>query len=88
MKMITVNVTQQHIDDGERMECKTCPIALALNEQHPMPKPWRVGNTTSRWREETPFGWCRLPLAAQTFIGDFDFQRPVQPFTFEMEVPE
>jgi hypothetical protein len=32
MKIIKVQVTQEHIDRGKRDRCQDCPVALALSE--------------------------------------------------------
>jgi hypothetical protein len=88
MKTITVSVEQGHIEAGLRQDCRRCPIAIALNEQHPMPSVWRVGHSWARWRDADPFKSSLLPIKAVEFIMCFDSARPVEPFTFEMEVAE
>ncbi len=80
---MTIHVTQAHIDAGERAVCSACPIALALG------KPYLVG---AEWiyRRVAPFKLeraAKLPCAAWDFIAAFDRSQPVQPFSFEVEIP-
>lgn len=90
---LTVNVTQAHIDEGQKCSCGQCPIALALYEQHPPAKDcyWSVCTVgTLLWRQLTTVTWktiakYSIPREARVFIRRFDVGNPVEPFTFEME---
>lgn len=81
---ITVNVTQKHIDEGQRMRCTSCPIALALNEQHPRPGVWSVNGLVAAVRGNSWESYA-LPLLALDFICSFDVGAPVKPLTLELE---
>jgi hypothetical protein len=88
MKTITVNVTQKNIDEGKHHQCQFCPIAKALQDKGyplaqvrtyyidlygPVTKMDQVLDTTKEIR---------------SFITKFDNSEAVQPFTFELEVPD
>lgn len=80
---LTVNVTQQHIQKGTRNDCRRCPVALALNEQHPCENGWRVSWLYAR-RDPSVLG-AKLPENAQRFVTKFDDgKRNVEPFTFDL----
>ena len=83
--IVTVNVTAEHIEHGERLQCTTCPVALALNEQLPVGAPWRVDNGTLT-AITGKFG--NMPLSVRQFVSSFDSQVRVAPFSFEIDVPE
>lgn len=82
--MITVNVTQAHIDAGVRSTSDRCPIALALLEA-------QGGGFASVGLGEcalAPAGSpgittrYQLPAAAMHFIRRFDTGAAVEPLTF------
>lgn len=82
---LTVHVTQSHIDRGVRCKCRSCPIALALQEQHPRDdeREWATdGNEVFTGYKPVAI----LPPFARRFVDWFDLGRPVAPFTFELEL--
>lgn len=81
---ITVEVTQDDIDHGRRMECKHCPVAIAVC-RIPGCENYQVG--TRYVRRSCGIG-ILMPPEAISFIRDFDCQQPVKPLTFELEIPE
>jgi hypothetical protein len=80
---LTVSVEQSHIDRGERNSCCACPIALAMNEQHPRDSSWRIGLATAciGWTGRASY----LPPRAIKFVRSFDDKKEVKPFTFRLE---
>jgi hypothetical protein len=77
---LTVKVEQEHIDAGEARDALNCPIARALNEQHPRPGSWAVDQY-----EVWAFGTNRTlrpSRRAKRFIRDVDAKKPVRPSTF------
>jgi len=79
---ITVQVTDRHIANGHKSSCSFCPVALALTEVG-----WRgivVG--TDSFAVDSGALTIPLPKIAQDFISDFDHDRPVKPFDFEIPV--
>lgn len=73
MKVYRIDVTTDDIRRGVRGDERACPIAHAWNRA-----------TNGGLSLYLPFD--NLPAVAQTFLRDFDAGRPVEPFTFEMEV--
>jgi hypothetical protein len=73
--MITIQVTQDDIDNGVRLSGSWCPIALAcirtigLNYDQIWQNYWSQGNMTENVRN---------------FVIAFDKKQPVQPFSFEL----
>lgn len=80
---LAVNVTQEHINQVRRTcSFSACPIAVALNEQHPCPSvPWWVGDLVASGGP----GRYRLPSSARAFVSAFDADEDVAPFAFELE---
>jgi hypothetical protein len=77
---LTVKVEQEHIDEGRARDALNCPIARALNEQHPRPGDWAVHKD-----EVWAFGTNRTlrpSRRAKRFIRDVDAKKPVRPSTF------
>lgn len=89
MKKIVVNVTAKDIREGERADCRHCPIARALSR--------RLGGcpvrvlTHSFMYLRSRAGWAHgkstLPERAQDFIYSFDMNQEVRPFRFTLNVP-
>jgi hypothetical protein len=84
---ITVIVTQEDIDAGERAQCEACPVALALRRNTPQrafvgaSRVW-IGDDIETERE----GW--LPKDAVMFVHNFDsgHRDDCAPFSFELEL--
>ena len=81
-----INVTQDHIDRGQRQNCEECPIALAVKEQFP-DKVWNISVEEELfidWKDG-PYGESFIfPEIASAFIVDFDNNQPVGPFSFKV----
>ncbi len=82
-----INVTQAHIDRGREGDCRLCPIALAI---HDATGDW--GYSVSRryvlkMSHIENKSWV-LPEKARDFILHFDMGVFVQPFSFEIDLPE
>lgn len=74
-----IKVTQADIDAGEMQNCHWCPISHAVRRAYPESKV-RIGNLTMAVDNK---GYD-LPVEAKYFIGEFDADRPVTPFEFEI----
>jgi hypothetical protein len=73
--MITIQVTQDDIDNGVRLSGKLCPIALACLRTIGM----NYAEVFDLW------GWCNdIPTEVQDFVLAFDRDLPVQPFSFTL----
>ena len=87
MNKLTVTVTQDHINDGQKTSSTRCPIALAIHEQNPKLKLVSVGAwTATMWIDNNKYKIGKLPPLAQDFVGDFDRlgRHNVRPISFEM----
>ena len=95
--LLTVHVTQGHIDDGRPCSAEACPIALAvtrllLGEGSGYRVHVESGTITILARPHHVGTGCdalvaawRMPGSARQFAADFDFCDPVAPFTFAAE---
>ena len=81
---LTVIVNQEHIIKGEKATCDKCPIALALNEQHPREIMWCVDpDSASNGSFENEERYL-LPAKARDFMTRFDDGEEVKPFSFKL----
>jgi len=83
-----IQVTQDDIDAGIPRSCRRCPIAKALDR---MNVPYFSILTefvawSALYYDEKNISI--LPTEALSFIQDFDHDRPVKPFEFELADPE
>lgn len=87
--MARITVTQAFIDAGERGECKSCPIALAI-QIHVKPEVTvMVDDATIDFETlNGDYTWRRLPDAAKAFVSAFDNSEPCGPFEFELAIPK
>lgn len=84
---MTIHVTQDDIDNGVACNTGLCPIAHAIRRAVPGSY-WYVGSVEVFHRD---LNGCRcdemdLPVPACEFISAFDEGRPVNPFSFELEI--
>ena len=74
-----IEVTQEDIDNGEKLSETNCAVALAINSC--MGIEWAfVGAKTV----DLGFDKIELPIEVQHFIENFDNDFPVKPFSFEL----
>lgn len=81
-----VNVTEEDIRDGARLDTECCPVALALERQFGLGWVYVdelkidgvVGN------DGPEFGCYLNPPEVVEFIDAFDNERPVKPFSFTL----
>lgn len=88
----TIHVTQGDIDEGIPTLPLHCPIARAAHRECTNPD-ITIGGYTFAWPltgPRTPTGQTNveLPPSARMFVLDFDRNRSVEPFSFEIELPE
>lgn len=77
-----INITQEHINRGQKCRAHRCPMALAVQDQLNL-SPGLVAVT-----QYTLYIDCKaltLPPAASNFVKSFDAGREVSPFTFEVK---
>lgn len=96
MDKIKIQVTQEDINKGISGNCTECPIALAVLRALPHFQMVRVGHDMihcwvfaedkekGRWHYNAGNRTYDIPREAQDFIRDYDRDRPVEPFEFEI----
>ena len=86
---MNIQVTQEHIANGEQNSCVACPVALAIREHVGEGVIIFVSDTTVqlvRYPKRTRKK--RLAKAATAFIRNFDTNDlTVGPFEFEFHIP-
>lgn len=87
MKKHTIRVTQRHIDQGKRNCPYGCMVALAIEEAIPGSWPTVDGATVllSLGSQDSRID---LPAIARDAIDKYDDGQEVEPFQFDLEVPE
>lgn len=88
---IKLNVTQDHINNGQQKSCKSCPIATAVLEQCEI-EPAKVSVSTlyiALWANKTRYR-CDLPETISNWISFFDKGGPdwVKPFKTTLDFVE
>ena len=84
MRTMHVQVTQQDIDEGDKSQPRSCPLALAMTRA--MGLPISVGGVG--WSRLTKDGRffdhkdLDLPVKAKLFINQYDLSKEVLPFEF------
>ena len=78
-----IQVTKEHINQGVARQWTSCPVALAIRSH--IPGLVSVGPYNAYLVGLAPIG---LPTTVIQFIDDFDMNRLVEPFEFELAVPE
>ncbi len=76
-----IQVTEDHIRLGKRSNSTRCPVALAVRDILPAAK--ILGTILI---VETPWLKIHLPKKVTKFVEDFDHFRPVEPFSFELQI--
>jgi hypothetical protein len=83
-----VSVTAEHIFMGDREDCETCPVALAIAETFDDLTHVAVGPDVITLQD---LEGSRVRIGAsrevQEFIWDFDDGGTPGPFTFELDYP-
>lgn len=96
--MTRVEVTQDDIDGGFQKNAGQCPVACALRRAvgsqvravsvAPYYALFIMDDVLGDWREGDSSSVQRLlPAEARDFVRDFDADRPVEPFAFDLDVP-
>lgn len=85
MTKIKVRVTAEHIARGKKADYNGCPVALALADAvMAVPTTCGVAGTIDIPGHRD----LRAPARVLDWVGDFDSDQPVKPFSFTLEVPE
>jgi hypothetical protein len=87
MREIKVSVTAEDIREGTPGDYTSCPVALALRRALGDVSEIEVDNVEAEiFLTNGDSLSLRLPPDAGRFINEFDCQRPVEPFEFELEL--
>jgi len=82
---VKIEVTQEDIDRGARRSCCNCPIALAVKRL--VPHCSEVDVRCGAIYAKTPELWkADASISVIDFISGFDAGRPVQPFSFPLDL--
>ncbi len=86
---MTINVTQEHIREGQTHSCDSCPVALAITA---VTGPCDISVLRSdiiikAWRGKTKFT-TKSPACVTEFIRYFDNGAKLAPFSFELDIPK
>lgn len=97
MKTVTIEVTQEDIDNGQKCSTSLCPIALAsarcfanagVMDTRLSDAPMVSVKSICMWHKgenwTKTFMAIKLPQEASTFITDFDKGKEVVPFSFTL----
>ena len=90
-RKVTIEVTDDDISDGIKSSCHSCPIALAASRID-VARIISVNSSSMIVRNSYSRNgnFIVLPIEAIDFISAFDGLGPtaVEPFSFEIEVPD
>ena len=75
-----IKVEQKHIDAGERWSPLNCPVALAIKEVYP--EVVLVLSDSVETKEHS----FPMPEDVRAFVEDFDSDKPVSAFEFELSL--
>lgn len=86
--MTAVSVTAEHILIGDRQDCESCPVALAIAQAFPDLTYVSVDtDIISVQAVEGGRTYLDVPCEVVDFVLDFDAGCDVEPFTFELDYP-
>lgn len=94
MTVVRIDVTNADISNGVRLECTSCPVALAIDK---LLKPIFQASVHSgyiilyrhefhNYNDAEVIG--SLDKSVRSFIKRFDINGYVEPFTFELDIPD
>lgn len=79
-----IRVTEEHIENGSA-GCSHCPVALAIQDAG---YPEAAVFYQTAWLDGPGDVQVKLPEEATMFIFAFDNDRPLQPFEFDLPIPQ
>lgn len=89
----TIDVTQDDIDNGERILCRRCPIARACNRKGFGPVAVCDGaiykdDGKGIFDLKSAVVIANLPEEASRFYREFDQGKTVKPFSFQIQIDQ
>lgn len=95
MAVITIQVTKEDIDEGQRGRCELCPVALALRRHVADNVKVSVSSRAVSFTllprvgpSHIPNHVAFLPVEAYSFVHNFDSKWPTKPFEFNLNIPD
>lgn len=87
--LVTVDVTPEDLSNGLPGNCGLCPVALAVRRIVRDDVAIRVSMSILSWRwPDYTTGSVDLPWTAENFIKRFDAACEIEPFEFEIDLPD
>lgn len=83
---MTVDVTAKDIRRGKPRRMMECPVSLALGRL--TGDDWIVTSNNAMCMNEKRTCQLRLPAAVRDWIANYDDAVAVEPFSFELDVPQ
>jgi len=77
----TIEVKQEHLNKGKKHKCNECPVALALKDAG------FSGVNVTYFSATLNGTYVPLSKTVESYIKAFDADKPVSPFTFQVEFP-
>lgn len=85
-----IRVTTAEISTGQQLRGDYCPVALAIYKEIRGDVRLSVLGNTVQFRHQGDVHYRHLPIAVTNFMYAFDHYgiRAVEPFEFDLEIPE
>ena len=94
MPLIEIQVTEEHIKDGKRTDCKFCPVALAIRDKVKSEYIVDITEIIFIYNSQRLIKLDHTP-ETKAFIPDFDSYDPdlpacfqPKPFSFSLDIPQ
>lgn len=85
MKYI-IKVLRKHIKAGKKIDCRKCPVALAIKQAIPRSNPTVCFSFCDVTVKNKRRKMVCMPEKTRRFIENFDDGRNVIPFKFQLEI--
>jgi hypothetical protein len=86
---LTIEVTQEDIDNGQKCDANYCPIALAVRQTVKNYRQYLSVQPTVMYVDDGKvIREYKMPAVAEQFVRLFDDDEDVEPFTFTADLKE
>lgn len=86
--LVKIEVLQSDIDSGRPDDCGFCPVALAIKRAANVKTIHVSLATVVIYFTKSSLCRIKLPAEANEFIDKFDAEKEVEPFSFDLEIPD
>lgn len=83
---LTIDVREEHIQQGCPRMANHCPVSLAARDVGLLAV--HAEHDWMYWLGAGRKQFAQLPPIARVFVRAFDKRKPVDPFSFEIEIPD